>query len=87
MLKLNMVLFIDSCYDAISFNFCVHVQSFKQNGYRKKNQNEPHPSISKILYISMKVVARSGAAIFFIHPSMGCFLLKFQGKGQPKADD
>jgi hypothetical protein len=35
----------------------------------------------------MKVVARSGAAIFFIHPSMGCFLLKFQGKGQPKGDD
>jgi hypothetical protein len=42
-----------------------------------KNQNEPHPSISKIFYISMKVVARSGATIFFIHPSMGCFLLKF----------
>jgi hypothetical protein len=45
------------------------------------------PALAKKLYISMKVVARSGATIFFIHPSMGCFLLQFQGKGQPKGDD
>jgi hypothetical protein len=68
-------------------NFCVHVRSFKQNGCRKKTKMNHIPALAKKLYISMKVVARSGATIFFIHPSMGCFLLQFQGKGQPKGDD